>query len=116
MVRFPGKRRVRLRRGGGVNFAGSRSSFLTETAPCSNKAFNARFRLACERARVPVISAHPTAATLLLNERGTFCHDVSPLRCVIRTKLLPEEFPCGFFRKRSALGFLCGCMFFAAPA
>ena len=48
-------------------------------APFSNKAFNARLKLACERARVPVISAHPlrhTAATLLLNERGANPRDV----------------------------------------
>ena len=51
-------------------------------APCSNKAFNARLKLACERARVPVISAHPlrhTAATLLLNERGADLRDVQAL-------------------------------------
>ena len=39
----------------------------------------AELQLACERARVPVISAHPlrhTAATLLLNERGANLRDV----------------------------------------
>jgi integrase len=44
-----------------------------------NQAFNARIKLACERARGPVISAHPlrhTAATLLLNERGANLRDV----------------------------------------
>jgi integrase len=48
----------------------------------ANKAFNARLKLACERARVPVISAHPlrhTAATLLLNERGANLRDVQAL-------------------------------------
>ena len=65
---------VRLRRGGGVNFAGSALVFPGRNgAPFSNTAFNARIKLACQRARVPVISAHPlphTAATLLLNERS----------------------------------------------
>jgi Phage integrase family len=65
---------VRLRRGGGVNFAGSALVFPgRDGAPFSNQAFNARIKLDCQRARVPVISAHPlrhTAATLLLNERG----------------------------------------------
>jgi hypothetical protein len=39
-------------------------------------------KLACERARVPIISAHPlrhTAATLLLNERGANLRDVQAL-------------------------------------
>ena len=74
---------VRLRRGGGVNFAGSALVFPgRDGAPFSNKAFNARLKLACERARVPVISAHPlrhTAATLLLNERGANLRDVQAL-------------------------------------
>jgi Phage integrase family len=51
-------------------------------APFSNQAFNARIKLACERARVPVISAHPlrhTAATLLLNKRGANLRDVQTL-------------------------------------
>jgi integrase/recombinase XerC len=69
--------------GGGVNFAGSALVFPgRDGAPFSNKAFNARLKLACERARVPVISAHPlrhTAATLLLNERGANLHDVQAL-------------------------------------
>ena len=46
------------------------------------RAFNARIKLACERAQVPVISAHPlrhTAATLLLNERGANLRDVQTL-------------------------------------
>jgi 2-oxo-4-hydroxy-4-carboxy--5-ureidoimidazoline (OHCU) decarboxylase len=30
-----------------------------DPVPFSNQAFNARLKLACERARVPVISAHP---------------------------------------------------------
>jgi integrase len=62
---------VRLR-GGGVNFEGSALVFPgRDGVPFSNKAFNARIKLACQRARMPVISAHPlrhTAATLLLNE------------------------------------------------
>ena len=74
---------VRLRRGGGVNFAGSALVFPgRDGAPFSNKAFNARLKLACQRARVPVISAHPlrhTAATLLLNERGANLRDVQAL-------------------------------------
>ena len=73
---------VRLR-GGGVNFAGSALVFPgRDGAPFSNKAFNARIKLACQRARVPVISAHPlrhTAATLLLNERGANLRDVQAL-------------------------------------
>jgi len=73
---------VRLR-GGGVDFAGSPLIFPGRNgAPFSNQAFNARVKLACERARVPVISAHPlrhTAATLLLNERGANLRDVQTL-------------------------------------
>jgi integrase/recombinase XerC len=70
-------------RGGGVDFAGSPLIFPgRDGAPFSNQAFNARIKLACERARVPVISAHPlrhTAATLLLNERGANLRDVQTL-------------------------------------
>jgi integrase/recombinase XerC len=73
---------VRLR-GGGVDFAGSSLIFPgRDGAPFTNQAFNARIKLACERARVPVISAHPlrhTAATLLLNERGANLRDVQTL-------------------------------------
>ena len=70
-------------RGGGVDFAGSPLIFPgRDGAPFSNQAFNARIKLACERARVPVISAHPlrhTAATLLLNECGANLRDVQTL-------------------------------------
>ena len=70
-------------RGGGVDFAGSQLIFPgRDGAPFSNQAFNARIKLACERARVPVISAHPlrhTAATLLLNDRGANLRDVQTL-------------------------------------
>jgi integrase/recombinase XerC len=47
----------------------------------ANKAFNARLKLACERARVPVISAHPLrhTAAALLNERGANLRDVQAL-------------------------------------
>ena len=73
---------VRLRVGG-VNFAGSPLIFPGRAgAPFSNQAFNARIKLACQRARVPVISAHPlrhTAATFLLNERGANLRDVQAL-------------------------------------
>jgi integrase len=73
---------VRLR-GGGVDFAGSPLVFPgRDGAPFSNQAFNARIKLSCERARVPVISAHPlrhTAATLLLNEGGANLRDVQSL-------------------------------------
>jgi site-specific recombinase XerD len=73
---------VRLQ-GGGVDFAESPLVFPGRNgAPFSNQAFNARIKLACERARVPVISAHPlrhTAATLLLNERGANLRDVQTL-------------------------------------
>ena len=73
---------VRLRTGG-IDFAGSALVFPgRDGAPFSNKAFNVRLKLACERARVPVISAHPlrhTAATLLLNERGANLRDVQAL-------------------------------------
>ena len=73
---------VRLR-AGGVDFAGSPLIFPgREGAPFSNQAFNVRIKLACERARVPVISAHPlrhTAATLLLNERRANLCDVQAL-------------------------------------
>jgi putative SOS response-associated peptidase YedK len=81
MVRFPGKRQRRAAVAGwGVNFTGFALVFPGwDGAPFSNKAFNARLKLACQRARVPVISAHPlrhTAATLLLNERGANLRDV----------------------------------------
>ena len=73
---------VRLR-GGGVDFAGSPLVFPgRDGGPFSNQAFNARIKAACERAGVPVISAHPlrhTAATLLLNERGANLRDVQAL-------------------------------------
>jgi site-specific recombinase XerD len=73
---------VRLR-SGGVDFAGSPLVFPgRDGAPFSNQAFNARIKLACERARVPVISAHPlrhTAATLLLNECGANLRDLQIL-------------------------------------
>jgi site-specific recombinase XerD len=73
---------VRLR-GGGVDFAGSPLIFPgRDGAPFTNQAFNARIKLACQRAQVPVISAHPlrhTAATLLLNERGANLRDVQTL-------------------------------------
>ena len=50
---------VRLRTGG-IDFAGSPLVFPgRDGAPFSNKAFNARLKIACQRARVPVISAHP---------------------------------------------------------
>ena len=72
---------VRLRTGG-IDFAGSPLVFPgRDGAPFSNKAFNARLKLACERARVPVISAHPlrhAAATLLLNEREPTCATSRP--------------------------------------
>jgi site-specific recombinase XerD len=73
---------VRLR-GGGVDFAGSPLVFPgRDGAPFSNQAFNARIKLACERARVPIISAHPlrhTAATLLLNQCDANLRDVQVL-------------------------------------
>ena len=73
---------VRLR-SGGMDFAASALVFPgRDGAPVSNQAFNARLRRACERAGVPVISAHPlrhTAATLLLNERGANLRDVQAL-------------------------------------
>ena len=73
---------VRLR-GWGVDFAGSQLVFPgRDGAPFSNQAFNARIKLACKRARVPVISAHPlrhTAAKLLLNERGANLGEVQAL-------------------------------------
>jgi hypothetical protein len=73
---------VRLR-GEGVDFAGSPLIFpARDGAPFSNQAFNARIKLACERTRVPVISAHPlrrTAATILLNERGANLRDAQAL-------------------------------------
>jgi integrase/recombinase XerC len=70
-------------RGGGVDFAGSPLIFPgRDGAPVSNQAVNARIKLACERARVPIISAHPlrhTAATLLLNERSANLRNVQKL-------------------------------------
>jgi integrase len=52
---------VRLRRGGGVDFAGSALVFPGRNgAPFSNKAFNARIKLACQRARVPVWAYNPS--------------------------------------------------------
>ena len=72
---------VRLRIG--IDSSGSPLVFPgRDGAPFSNKAFNARLKLACERARVPVISGDPlrhTAATLLLNERGANLRDVQAL-------------------------------------
>jgi integrase len=84
MVRFPRKCEGRAASGlGGVDFAGSPLIFPgRDGAPVSNQAFSARIKIACERARVPVISAHPlrhTAATLLLNERGADLRDVQTL-------------------------------------
>ena len=83
MVHFPGKRQRRAPADWRIDFAGSPLVFPgRDGAPFSNKAFNARLKLACERARVPVISAHPlrhTAATLLLNERGANLRDVQAL-------------------------------------
>ena len=58
------------------------SSLAGTARPFSNQAFNARIKLACGRARVRIISAHPprhTAATLLLNERGANLRDVQTL-------------------------------------
>jgi integrase len=47
-------------RGGGVDFAGSPLIFPgRDGAPVSNQTFNARIKLACERARVPVIPHIP---------------------------------------------------------
>jgi site-specific recombinase XerD len=70
-------------RAGGVDFAGSPLIFPGRGgAPFSNQAFIARIKLACERARVPIISAHSlrhTAATLLLNERGANLRDMQTL-------------------------------------
>ena len=66
-----------------MDFAGSALIFPgRDGAPFSNQAFNARIKLARERARVPVISANPlrhTAATLLLNERGANLRNVQAL-------------------------------------
>ena len=51
----------RILRPGGIDFAGSALVFPgRDGAPFSNKAF----KLACERARVPVISAHPLRHTV----------------------------------------------------
>jgi integrase len=52
---------VRLR-GGGVDFAGSPLVFPGRDGAPVSKAFNARIKFACERARVPVISASSPAA------------------------------------------------------
>jgi integrase/recombinase XerC len=84
MVRFPGKRqRHAAAAGWGSQLRGIGARLSgRDGAPFSNKAFNARIKLACQRARVPVISAHPlrhTAATLLLNERGANLRDVQAL-------------------------------------
>ena len=60
--------------------------FIPLSSNDPNKAFNARLKLACERARVPVISAYPlrhTAATLLLNERGANLRDVQQPRATL---------------------------------
>jgi integrase len=67
---------------GGVDFAGSPLIFPgRDGARFSNRPFNARIKLACERARVPIICAHPlrdTVATILLNQRGANLRDVLP--------------------------------------
>jgi integrase len=74
MVRILGKCEGRAAVGWGIEFAGSPLIFPgRDGASISNQALKARIKLACERAPVPVISAHPlrhTAATLLLNERS----------------------------------------------
>jgi hypothetical protein len=74
MVRLPRKCEGRPSSGWGSRLRGlsARLSWPRRRS-FSNQAFNARIKLACERSRVPIISAHPlrhTAATLLLNERG----------------------------------------------
>jgi integrase len=76
---------VRLRQGEGVNFAESAPSFLAGTARSfSNKAFNARHKLACRARsgtgyfRSPPAS-YGAAATLLLNEWGANLRDVQVL-------------------------------------
>jgi site-specific recombinase XerD len=83
MVRLSRKCERRTAAGGGEDFAGSPLVFPgRDGTPFSNQAFNARIKLACERARVPVISAHPlrhTAATLLLNQCGANLRDVQVL-------------------------------------
>jgi site-specific recombinase XerD len=83
MVRILGNCQGRAAAGWGSSLRGISFNFPGRGgAPFSNQAFNARIKLACERARVPVISAHPlrhTAATLLLNERGANLHDVQTL-------------------------------------
>ena len=85
MVRFPGRvQGVRLRpSGAGSTSRDGRSSFLArDGAPFSNKAFNVRIKLDCQRARVPVISVNilrHTAATLPLNERRANLCDVQAL-------------------------------------
>ena len=82
-VRAFGKYQRGSTAGWGVNFAGSQLVFPgRDGASFSNQAFNARIKLACERVRVLVISAHPlrhTAAALLLNERGANLCDVQAL-------------------------------------
>ena len=73
---------VRVRRGG-VEFAGSRLVFPgRDGAPYSNEAFNKRLKAACHAAHLPVITAHGlrhSAATLLLNEKGTNIREVQVL-------------------------------------
>jgi integrase len=93
---------VRLR-GGGVDFAGSPLVFPgRDGAPFSTQAFNARIKLACERARVPVISAHPlrhTAATLLVNERRATCvtcRGFLAIRAWQRRPAIHTSIPSGF--------------------
>lgn len=70
-------------RGGGVAFASSPLVFPgRDGGPFSNQAFNARIKLACLRADVPVISAQPlrtTAASVLLGTPGTTLRDVKAL-------------------------------------
>ena len=83
VVRISRKCEGRAASGWGSGFRGIALIFPgRDGAPFINQAFNARIKLACKRARVPVISAHPlrhTAATLLLNERGANLRNVQAL-------------------------------------
>ena len=73
--------------GGGVDFAGSPLIFPgRDGAPFFNQAFNARIKLACERARVPVISAHP-----LRHRRRRSCSTNAEPTCTTSRRFLDHK-------------------------
>ena len=76
---------VRLRRGRGVNFAGATLVFPGRNgAPFSNEAFNARIKLACQRARLASSAPVRCHAMLVLSSAEI---DVYPLPDLAKIRL-----------------------------